>query len=125
MEHPSEHPSNTPEVLQALQFVLRLDPVLSVSTLAALFYIAAHPDCAAADLVRDLGMAQAAVTRHLQRLGDGSPGGSAAVGKGLGWVQWYSDPKDTRRRLYQLSALGRNVVNTVADFAMPPGSVGA
>lgn len=116
---PMEHPSNTPEVLQALRFVLRLDPVLSVSTLAALFYIAAHPDCAAADLVRDLGMAQAAATRHLQRLGEGSPGGSAAVGKGLGWIHWYSDPKDSRRRLYQLSALGREVVQSVAAGMLP------
>ena len=120
-----EHPSNTSEVLQALRFILQLDPVLSVSTLTALFYIAAHPDCAAADLVRDLKMAQAAVTRHLQRLGEGSPGGSAAVGKGLGWVQWYSDSKDSRRRLYQLSALGREVVQSVSAGVLPRRSLGS
>jgi DNA-binding MarR family transcriptional regulator len=98
------------ELLLKTKTVLKLDPVLSVSTLACLLYIASHPDCAAADLVRNIGLAQPAVTRHLQRLSSGSPGDSGAVGRGLELVSWGTDPEDSRRRLYALNEAGREFV---------------
>lgn len=101
------------ELLLKTQIVLEMDSVLSVSTLACLLYIASHPDCAAADLVRELGLAQPAVTRHLQRLTTGSPGASQAVGRGLDLVEWFDDPKDARRRLYTLNHAGEQFVATL------------
>lgn len=100
-------------LLDALEKVLKLDPVLSVSTLVVLLYVATHKHCAAADIVRDLSMAQPAVTRHLQRLSAGSPGASAAVGRGLELITWHDDPIDARRRLYGLSAAGVAFVATL------------
>lgn len=107
MEHTSGH------LLGITKKVLELDPVLSVSTLAVFVYVAAHPECAAADIVKDLGIAQPAVTRHLQRLGRGSPGASAAVGRGLELVSWHDDPQDSRRRLYTLSSAGASFLATL------------
>ena len=105
------------KLLETTQKVLELDPVLSVSTLAVLLYIASHPNCAAADIVRDLGLAQPAVTRHLQRLSVGSPGASAAVGKGLEMITWHDDPADARRRLYNLNEHGTAFVTTLCEDA--------
>lgn len=101
------------ELLSKTKIVLKLDPVLSVSTLACLLYVASHPDCAAADLMRDVGLAQPAVTRHLQRLSSGSPGASGAVGRGLELLSWDADPKDSRRRLYALNEAGREFVTSL------------
>ena len=94
------------KLLETTQKVLELDPVLSVSTLSVFLYVATHTNAAAADMVRDLKLAQPAVTRHLQRLTHGSPGASSAVGKGLGLLEWHDDPADSRRRLYTLSEVG-------------------
>lgn len=105
------------KLLASTQRALQLDPVLSVSTLAVLLYIASHPNCAAADIVRDLGLAQPAVTRHLQRLSCGSPGASSAVGRGLDLVTWHDDPADARRRLYNLNAHGVAFVTSLCENA--------
>ncbi len=105
------------KLLATTQRALKMDPVLSVSTLAVLLYVASHPNCAAADIVRDLGLAQPAVTRHLQRLSGGSPGASAAVGKGLDLVTWHDDPADARRRLYNLNEHGTAFVTTLCEDA--------
>lgn len=93
-------------LLASLDGIQELDPGLYLSTVLVLLYVAAHPGCASADIVRDLGLAQPAVTRHLQRLTVGSPGASAAVGKGLELVAWVNDAADPRRRLYTINARG-------------------
>ena len=93
-------------LLSALMVSQGVDPVLSVATLEVLVYIGLNPQCASADIIKDLGLAQPAVTRHLQRLGQGSQG-SAAVGRGLGLIEYIDDPMDARRRLYSLNNEGR------------------
>lgn len=105
----------TRELLRVMQQALALDPVLSVSTLAVFLYVASHEDCAAADICKDLKLAQPAVTRHLQRLSLGSPQ-SVAVGTGLELVQFSEDPRDSRRRLYRLSQRGQEVLSSMSSI---------
>nr|WP_294866534.1 helix-turn-helix domain-containing protein [uncultured Pseudogulbenkiania sp.] len=92
-----------------LNKTLELDPVLSVSTLAVFLYVATHENCTAANIVRDLGLAQPAVVRHLQRLTFGSPQ-SLSVGRGLELLEFSEDPADARRRLYKLSMRGQKTL---------------
>lgn len=97
-------------LLESLEGIQELDPGLYLSTVMVLLYVTSHPGCAAADIVRDLKLAQPAVTRHLQRLTVGSPGSSAAVGRGLELMDWVSDSADTRRRLYTVNARGEELL---------------
>lgn len=97
-------------LLESLEGIQELDPGLYLSTVMVLLYVAANPGCAAADIVRDLKLAQPAVTRHLQRLTVGSPGSSAAVGRGLELMDWVSDSADTRRRLYTVNSRGEELL---------------
>lgn len=89
------------------------DKLITVSTLLVFAHIASHQGCAAADLCKELKLAQPAVVRHLQRLGRGSPG-SKNVGRGLGLIRHEDDPKDTRRRLYFLTELGVRFIERVS-----------
>lgn len=95
-------------LLELCKNTLCLDPVLSVSTLGVFFFIANNPDCTAAEIGKYLNLAQPAVTRHVQRLGAGSS--SVSVGRGLGLVESYDDPAETRRKLYNLSEIGNNLL---------------
>lgn len=98
------------QLLSMLEKVLRLDPVLAVNTLAVFLYVAKNKECASADIMRDMKLAQPAVARHLQRLGMGSPGASKAVGPGLGLITYTDDAKDARRRLYKLNQRGLDLL---------------
>ena len=51
-------------LLNITKKVLGLHPVLCVSTQAVFMYVATLPVCATADIEKDLGIAQAAVTHH-------------------------------------------------------------
>lgn len=93
-------------LLGLLEKVLDVDPVLAINTLAVFLYVARSKECASADIVRDLKLAQPAVARHLQRLGRGSPGASKAVGQGLDLITYTDDAKDARRRLYRINQRG-------------------
>lgn len=97
-------------LLGMLEKVLGVDSVLSVNTLAVFLYVAKNKDCAAADIIRDMKLAQPAVARHLQRLGRGSPGVSKAVGPGLDLITYTDDAKDARRRLYSLNQRGLDLL---------------
>lgn len=99
------------QLLGLLEKVLSVDPVLAVNTLAVFLYVAKNNECAAADIVRELKLAQPAVARHLQRLGRGSPGASKAVGPGLDLITYVDDAKDARRRLYSLNQRGRALLD--------------
>lgn len=101
-------------LLELLEKVLSVDPVLAVNTLAVFLYIAKNKECAAADIVRDLKLAQPAVARHLQRLGRGSPGASKAVGPGLDLITYTDDAKDARRRLYSLNYRGLDLLDRLS-----------
>lgn len=103
--------------LDSLQVIHELDPGLYLASLQVLLYVGSHPGCAAADIVKDLGLAQPAVTRHLQRLTTGSPGASAAVGRGLELLAWVYDTSDSRRRLYTLNELGVDIVSKLCGRA--------
>ncbi len=98
-------------LLGLLEKVLSVDPVLAVNTLAVFLYVAKNKECASADIVRDLKLAQPAVARHLQRLGRGSPGASKAVGQGLDLITFTEDAKDARRRLYSLNQRGLDLLD--------------
>lgn len=75
----------------------------------------AHPGCAAADVCKELELAQPAVVRHLQRLGAGSQN-SKNVGRGLGLIRHVDDPKDTRRRLYFLTDEGLRLLRLLSQW---------
>lgn len=98
------------QLLGLLEKVLEVDPVLAVNTLAVFLYVAKNKECASADIVRDLKLAQPSVARHLQRLGLGSPGASKAVGQGLALIKHVDDAKDARRRLYSLNQRGLDLL---------------
>lgn len=98
------------QLLGLLEKILEVDPVLAVNTLAVFLYVAKNKDCAAADICRDLKLAQPAVTRHLQRLGSGSPTNSKAVGQSLSLIAYIDDAKDARRRLYALNERGMGLL---------------
>lgn len=102
---------NATQLLSMLEKVLCLDPVLAVNTLAVFLYIAKNKECASADIVRDMKLAQPAVARHLQRLGLGSPGASKAVGQGLALITHVDDAKDARRRIYSLNQRGLDLLD--------------
>lgn len=98
------------QLLGLLEKVLEIDPVLAVNTLAVFLYVAENKECASADIVRDLKLAQPSVARHLQRLGSGSPT-SKAVGPGLALITYVDDAKDARRRLYLLNQRGLDLLD--------------
>lgn len=88
---------------------------LHLATYVILFYIAKNPSCTAAELVKNLHLAQPAVTRHLQRLTTGSK--SAAVGAALALAVANPEAKRAKHKRYNLSAGGRAFIEAIVRRA--------
>lgn len=89
-----------------------LEYELTTTHLRVLFYVALHPNCKLADIVRGTGVSQSAVSRAAALLGGGRKG---VPGHNL--IQTQEDPMDRRVRMTSLTLEGmRAVKNMTAAF---------
>lgn len=96
----------------AMRIMLDIDLVLPLNYAAVLCLVgSAENGLTVQDIMRDLGMTQAAAARAVQRLSSGSAA-SRNVGVGLGLITRAFDPQEPRRHIYTLTAAGMTTLNS-------------
>jgi len=85
-----------------------LEYELTTTHLRVLLYVALHPGCKLADIVRDAGISQSAVSRAAALLGSGRKGFP-----GHNLIQAQEDPMDRRVRMTSLTPEGMRAVKSM------------
>lgn len=93
-------------IFKVLEEARELDERLQIATLQVFLYVACNPGCSSFEIQDKLRLTQPQASRHLHRLGLGSPSRHSAVGRGLQLVRFILDKQDPRRRLYSLTPSG-------------------
>lgn len=96
----------------AMKIMLDIDLVLPLNYAAVLCLVgSSEHGVTVQDIMRDLGMTQAAASRAVQRLSQGSSA-SKHVGVGLDLITRAVDPQEPRRHIYTLTAAGMTTLNS-------------
>jgi len=110
----TEFPARTLDMLKYIQAALG-GINTQQSYVTALFTVANHGPMSLTDLADQLGVVRTTMTRLIGYLGVGTQEHGKNI-QGLGYVHTIDDPKDSRRKLVQLTFGGHKIMETAESI---------
>lgn len=99
--------------MQASNYLLKLDPDMTLTRLNIFLQIAKGTDVLVRDLVKTTGLGQSTIARTVALLSDKPMRGKK---EGLHWVAAHPDPDDPRRVMINLTKKGQAIVSDMEEI---------